>query len=132
MTTIGDRIRARRKHLDLTQEELGKRVGVTKATINKYETGIVVNLRRPMIEQLAAALDTSPAYLMGWEENNVTVGTVGANNGVIGQNSGEIHIENAPSLTKEEQELIRIYNSLDVRRRMEFLSFAFNLEESND
>lgn len=132
MTTIGDRIRARRKRLDLTQEELGKRVGVTKATINKYETGIVVNLRRPMIEKLAAALDTSPAYLMGWEENNVTVGTVGANNGVIGQNSGEIHIENAPSLTKEEQELIRIYNSLDVRRRMELLSFAFNLEESND
>lgn len=132
MTTIGDRIRARRKRLDLTQEELGKRVGVTKATINKYETGIVVNLRRPMIEKLAAALDTSPAYLMGWEENNVTVGAVGANNGVIGQNSGEIHIENAPSLTKEEQELIRIYNSLDVRRRMELLSFAFNLEESND
>lgn len=131
MSTIGDRIRARRKSLDLTQEELGKRVGVTKATINKYETGIVVNLRRPMIEQLAAALDTSPAYLMGWDENSVTVGSVGANNGVIGQNSGEIHIKNAPALSKEEQELLRIYNSLDVRGRMELLTFAFKLEEDN-
>ena len=67
MATIGDRIRTRRKYLDMTQEELGKRIGVTKATINKYETGIVVNLRRPVIESLAHALDTSPAYLMGWK-----------------------------------------------------------------
>lgn len=132
MVTIGDRIRTRRKYLDMTQEELGKRIGVTKATINKYETGIVVNLRRPVIESLAHALDTSPAYLMGWEENNVTVGTVSANNGVIGQNSGEIHIANGLNTSKEEQELLRIYNSLDVRRRMELLSFAFSLEENND
>lgn len=36
---IGVRIKARRKDVGMTQEELGKKIGVTKATINKYETG---------------------------------------------------------------------------------------------
>ena len=45
-------------------------VGVQKAAINKYETGIVINLKRSTIEKLANALDTSPAYLMGFVEKN--------------------------------------------------------------
>ena len=46
---IGVRIKARRKDVGMTQEELGKKIGVTKATINKYETGVVINMKRPTI-----------------------------------------------------------------------------------
>ncbi|MCX4317747.1 MAG: helix-turn-helix transcriptional regulator, partial [Lachnospiraceae bacterium] len=80
----GKRIKARRKDLGMTQEELGQKAGVTKATINKYETGIVQNLKRSTIEDMAKALNVSPSYIMGWTDN---VAEVHTNNGVIGQNS---------------------------------------------
>lgn len=70
MNKTGDRIRARRIALGLSQEELGQRVGVQKAAINKYETGVVVNLKRSMIEKLAIALDVSPVYLLDLNEEN--------------------------------------------------------------
>lgn len=53
---------------------------------------------------------------MGWTDNSVNVGTAGTNNGVIGQNSGEIHLEQQRS--KEEAELLRIFSGLDVKRHM--------------
>jgi repressor LexA len=124
---IGVRIRERRKDIGMTQEELGKRVGVTKATINKYETGIVVNMKRPTIEHIAQALDVPPGYLMGWTDNTTSVQT---NNGVIGQNSGTITVNNAErTLSKEEMELLRIYGELDVKGRMKLLQAAMTLEE---
>lgn len=66
--TTGDRIRQLRLEHHMTQEELGAKVGVQKAAIYKYENGLVVNLKRSTIEKLAAALDTTPTYLMGMEE----------------------------------------------------------------
>lgn len=130
---IGNKIKSLRKQRGMTQEELGNKIGVTKATINKYETGVVVNLRRPVIEQLARALDTTPAYLMGWTDNssNNNVNVNGSNNGVIGQNSGEIHITNDRELSKEEQELLRIYATVNVKERMDLLGYAFSLEEAH-
>lgn len=65
--STGERIRALRIQKGMSQEELGSRVGLKKAAINKYETGVVVNLKRSIIAKLADALETSPAYLMGWE-----------------------------------------------------------------
>ena len=47
--TIGERIKKARLEKGFTQEELGNRVGVKKAAINKYETGIVVNLKHCVI-----------------------------------------------------------------------------------
>lgn len=68
MSTTGDRIRALRRAAHLSQEELGARVGVQKAAIHKYESGLVVNLKRSTMEKLAAALNTTPAYLLGLDE----------------------------------------------------------------
>lgn len=66
--TTGDRIKTLRTSKGLTQEELGDMIGVKKAAINKYETGLVVNLKRTTIMKLADALGVSPVYLMGMDE----------------------------------------------------------------
>lgn len=125
----GKRIRTRRKELDMTQEELGQKAGVTKATINKYETGIVQNLKRSTIEDIAKALNVSPSYIMGWTDN---VAEVHTNNGVIGQNSGTITVNNAErTLSKEEIELLRIYNKIGVRGRIRLIETALELEAEN-
>ncbi len=65
--TIGKRIKYLRDKLDLTQEEVAQKLGVASQTIYKYENEIVTNIPLDKLEQLAAVLSVSPAYLMGWE-----------------------------------------------------------------
>lgn len=124
---MGDRIHFLRTDLGLTLQELGDKVGVGASTVRKWETGFIKTLRTDKMQKLATALNTSVDYLMGWTENNVNVNSVGTNNGVIGQNSGEIRITQERS--KEEAELLRIFNSLDVKGRSKLMSFAWSLEE---
>ena len=65
---MSSKIKTLRKSLGLTLEDVGNHVGVGKSTVRKWENGDIVNMRRDKIAKLAEALQTSPAYLMGWEE----------------------------------------------------------------
>ena len=67
--TTGEKIRQLRISKNMTQEMLGEKIGVKKAAIYKYENGLVVNLKRDIIEKLANALDVSPSYLMGLDDS---------------------------------------------------------------
>lgn len=69
--TTGEKIKKLRKQLGMTQEELGAKIGVQKAAINKYETGIVVNLKKSTLSSLARALNVSPIDLLGSEEDGL-------------------------------------------------------------
>lgn len=64
-----DRVYNSRKKVNKTLEEVAKEVGVSAATISRYESGEIENIRRDKIAKLARALDVTPAYLMGWEED---------------------------------------------------------------
>lgn len=67
--TIGERIKARRDELGMSQEELAHKIGYkSKTSINKIELGIQ-ELRQSKIKQIADALQTTPAYIMGWKGN---------------------------------------------------------------
>lgn len=126
--TTGDRIHFLRNDLDLTLQDLGDKVGVGASTVRKWEKGLIQSIRADKVQKLAAALNTSVDYLMGWTDNSVNIGSVGTNNGVIGQNSGELHI--SEEYSKEEIELIRVYNSLSVKDRIKLLNFAWSLEDN--
>lgn len=65
---IGQRIKNRRKEVKMSAEELGKRLGKDRSTIYRYEKGDIENLPLDILEPIAAALDTTPQYLMGWEQ----------------------------------------------------------------
>lgn len=68
MSTVGDNISIIRKRLGWTQEDLAKRMGYkSKSTINKIELGIN-DIPQSKIQQFAEVLGTTPAQLMGWEE----------------------------------------------------------------
>ena len=70
MSTVGDNILNRRKELGLTQEELAKRMGYkSKSTINKIEMGIN-DIPQGKIVKFAEVLLTTPAHLMGWDEED--------------------------------------------------------------
>ena len=68
MSTIGNRIRNRREELGLSQDELGKRLGYkSRSAINKIELD-QQNLTQSKIKAIADALETTPSYIMGWDE----------------------------------------------------------------
>lgn len=70
--SIGERIKARREKLGLSQEELAHRIGYkSKSSINKIELD-VQQLRQSKIKQVADALETTTDYIMGWSENAET------------------------------------------------------------
>lgn len=126
---MGDKIHNLRIEAGLTLQELGDKVGVGASTVRKWETGYIETVRSDKIQKLADALGVTPAHLMNWNDQSINIEQVNSNNGVIGQNSGEIHIDNGKELSKEEQELLRIFNKLDVKHRMELLMTAIRLEE---
>lgn len=66
--TINENIRKLRAERGLTLESLGKAVGVSKQTIQRYENGQISTIPYDKILSLASALNVTPGYLMGWEE----------------------------------------------------------------
>ena len=71
MTSPGERIKYLRLLNSMSQEELGKRVGVQRAAINKYEKGSVTNIPISTIEKIAKVFDVSPNYIVGWDNAEI-------------------------------------------------------------
>lgn len=66
----GTRIKELRTLSGMSQEELGRRVGVQRAAINKYEVGSVTNIPIATIEKLAQVFEVSPTYIVGWDNTS--------------------------------------------------------------
>lgn len=65
---VKDIIRENRLALGLTMKEVADKVGVSEATISRWESGEIANMRRGAIFSLAQALNISPNKIMGWDE----------------------------------------------------------------
>lgn len=64
---FGERIKIRRQDLGISADELGKMIGKNRATIYRYEKGDIESIPTDILEPLAAALNTTPMWIMGWE-----------------------------------------------------------------
>ena len=109
MSTTGERIKQLRIARGMTQEELGAKIGVKLAAINKYETGIIVNLKRSTIQKLADALDTTPIYLMGWEDPAPL---------------------SAPELSPLQQKVVAVMDNLNIEGQEKVLEYTEDLAAS--
>ena len=65
---LSRKIKQLRQEKGMTLEQVADIVGVGKSTVRKWETGMIANMGRDKIALLAKALGTTPAYLMGWQE----------------------------------------------------------------
>lgn len=70
--TVGERIKKERERFSISQTELAQKIGVSKQTLYKYETNIITNIPSDTIERTANVLNCSPAYLMGWDDEEPT------------------------------------------------------------
>ena len=90
--TIGQRIKIAREQKNMTQEEVAKLCDTTKQTIFKYENEIITNIPYDKIVSLTKALDVSPSYLFGWEQQKESPAQ--------------------PELTEGEKKLIELYRKV--------------------
>lgn len=101
MSTVGGNILRMRKNLGWTQEELATRMGYkSKSTINKIELGIN-DIPQSKIVQFADVLGTTPAHLMGWNDEEKQ------------NNAPSVKVE----LTEGEQMWLELYNRVSDETR---------------
>lgn len=68
MNGLSTVIRKRRRDLGLTLAQIAEMMGVTEATVQRWESGNIKTLRYEKISKLANILEVNPAALMGWED----------------------------------------------------------------
>lgn len=62
--TIGEKIHDLRIKHNMTMDDLARELGVQRSAINKYEKGIVVNLKRSTISSLCRVFNVSSSYFL--------------------------------------------------------------------
>lgn len=67
---LKENIKLRRLKLKMTISALADKVGVSRATMQRYESGRIANIPSEKVEKIAAALMISPGELMGWDEGD--------------------------------------------------------------
>ena len=79
---LKENIKQKRLENKMTLEELATKVGVSRQTIQRYESGTICNIPSDKIELMASALNTTPASLMGWTKKEKILNTF-CGNGAI-------------------------------------------------
>ena len=88
---LANRLKSLRLKANLTQEELGKKLGVQRSAINKWEKGIVTNIKRDTIIKMSEIFNESPSYIMAFDdEKEVFPIVVDKVNGVLVTTSNRV------------------------------------------
>lgn len=66
---LANKLRAKRLENNLSLQEVADKLGISKVTVSRYETLDITNIPSDKIEGMAELYNTTPAYLMGWEED---------------------------------------------------------------
>lgn len=125
---VGDNIRARRKQLGMSAEELAEMAGLSPTTIYRYESGEIKDLKTNKLIPVAKALRTTPVDLMMGEEAIEQLSIVpmeqknasdakSAINNIIEQLKILESVQYGQQLTQDEAELLNIYRSLAPEQR---------------
>ena len=69
MKTMGQRIHEKRTEYGWTQEQLGRRLGVKRQAICKWEKGEVADIKRSYIQAMADIFHCDPVWLMGYDDS---------------------------------------------------------------
>lgn len=114
MEKLHERIKRLRKANKLSVEEIAEKLNISRATYYRYENKDVEKLPYTIIEPLARLFNTTPAYLLGWDDNKNTA---------------------LPSLTKRDEaqiakDLEKMLSDLD--NNTEFAAHGGTVEDSDD
>lgn len=97
---LKDIIKLRRKELNLNLLDVAKACNVSEATVSRWESGNIGQMKRNRIAALSKVLDLSPAILVGTTENNI-----------------DDNVELIVDLSNQEHDLLNVYRALDEKGR---------------
>lgn len=128
MTTIGERIKTRRKELKMSQQELALLLGYKSSTsIARIESGNR-ELPQKKIEKIAEALHTTPEYIMGWGEKPKDELDQGAHKIKITKSDGKIIVFDTSAIVKA---INRALENLNEPAQNKVLDYINDLKENN-
>ena len=114
-----DRIKTLRLRNKQTLEEVAKKVGVTKATVQRWESGLIANMKQDKIIKLAESLKTTPAYILGFEED-----------ADIRKDIQNIKVKE--ELSPMEKIIVGIFKNLSDEEKGEVILYANNIKNTNN
>lgn len=103
---IGSRIKQKRKELGLTQKDLAAKVNLSEGSVSKYEHGKVEDATSSKLNEFAAALGVSAAWLLGMK---------------LSPEDGHVLVD----MTVQERKLLEMYRTLSEEGKA-FLHNAFS------
>lgn len=103
--TLGEKIRMLRLQNNMTMDDLAREIGVQRSAVNKYEKGMVVNLKRSTIAALCRVFDVPSSYLLD---------------------------DDPDSLSADEHRLITAYRAADDRAREDALVMLLDHPRKKD
>lgn len=107
---INKRIREARIKKNLTLLEVANKLGVSEATVQRYESGEIKNIKHKTIQDLSNIFDVSPSFLMGWDEDQNSVESELNINTLAAHKEGE-------DWTEEELETIEMVKEMLRQKR---------------
>ena len=120
---IGERIKQRRLELGYSADTLAKMLNKNRATIYRYENGDIENMPIDVLEPLAKALNTTPAYLMGWSSEQSTKKNPNA------QTSTNMSVNNSKDERDIQKRLQSILDDLDSSAALSFYNGDQEMDE---
>lgn len=93
-------LKQRRHEIGLVLEEVGKKVGVSKGTVQKWESGFIDNMKRDKIALLSDALKISPLQIIGYEDDTPKILTYYNELNQVGKQEAEKRIEELTHIDK--------------------------------
>lgn len=106
--TTGERLKLRRKEIGFSAEKVADQLGVSPATIYRYEKGDIEKVPVDSLAELAKILQTTPAYLMGMEDAEPT----------------------QASLTKAQTSLLSVFDKLNEEGQSKVIEYAEDLHRT--
>ncbi|MFV0517810.1 MAG: helix-turn-helix domain-containing protein [Aminipila sp.] len=110
---INERIKKRRKELNLSAEAIAEIIGVSPATIYRYESADIMNMGIDKLLPLADALNTTAAYLITGENPSIS----------------EISKDSSNNLCKNEQQLLDLFRNCNKEEQDKILDYTRGLLE---
>lgn len=115
MNPVSNILKNRRKELGLTLSQIADKMGVSEATVQRWESGNIKSLRQERIGPLSEILRVSPAVLMGLADEDI---------------DHSLPLSGPASITSKEEELLTLHRQLNEEGQEKLLSYADGLVSS--
>lgn len=131
---IGMRIKERRKYLGMSVDDIANKLNKNRATIYRYESNDIENLPVTILEPLAKILETTPAYLMGVEDQSISEKTLSSKEESLLNSFNKLNDLGKDEAIKRVDELTHInkYTDKEHNENKEIHNQGFSLEEAKE